>query len=43
MAHCYGHPVVLTCAADGTPAHVRWKGSEWPVAEVFLTWHLTEC
>ena len=43
MAHRYGHPVTVTRATDGTPAHVRWKGSEWPVAEVFATWHLTEC
>jgi Family of unknown function (DUF6504) len=40
MAHRYGHPVAVIRAADGTPAHFRWKGSEWPVSEVFDTWHL---
>src|SRR5260221_150800 len=42
MAHRYGHPVVVIRAADGTPAHFRWKGSEWPVSEVFDTWHLMD-
>jgi uncharacterized protein DUF6504 len=40
MAHRYGHPVAVIRAADGTPAYFRWKGSEWPVSEVFETWHL---
>lgn len=42
MAHRYGHPVAVTRAADGTPAHFRWCGSEWPVSEVFETRHLMD-
>ncbi len=42
MAHQYGQPVAVIRAADGTPAHFRWKGSEWPVSEVFETWHLMD-
>ncbi len=42
MAHRYSHPVAVTCAADGTPPHLRWQGSEWPVSEVFETWHLMD-
>jgi len=42
MAHRYGHPVAVTRAADGTPASFRWRGSEWPVSEVFETWHLMD-
>jgi hypothetical protein len=36
MAHRYGQPVAVTRAVDGTPAHFRWKGSEWPVSKVVL-------
>ena len=42
MAHRYGHPIAVIRGADGTPAHFRWKGSEWPVSEVFETWHLMD-
>ena len=42
MAHRYGQPVAVIRAADGTPAHFRWKGSEWPASAVFETWHLMD-
>jgi hypothetical protein len=42
MAHRDGHPVAVIRAADGTPVHFHWRVSEWPVAEVFDTWHLMD-
>jgi uncharacterized protein DUF6504 len=42
MAHRYSHPVAVIRAADGTPVHFHWKGAEWPVSEVFATWHLMD-
>jgi hypothetical protein len=42
MAHRYGYPVKVRRRADGSPASFRWKGSEWPVSEVFETWHLMD-
>jgi hypothetical protein len=34
--------VLVTCAADGTPASFHWRDQEWLVAEVFETWHLMD-
>ena len=42
MAHRYGQPVAVIRAADGTPAHIRWQGSVYAIAEVFATWHLMD-
>jgi Family of unknown function (DUF6504) len=42
MAHRDSHPITVRCGVDGMPAHFCWKGSEWPVSEVFDTWHLMD-
>jgi uncharacterized protein DUF6504 len=39
MAHRYCQPIAVTRAAAGTPARFRWRDAEYPVAEVFDTWH----
>lgn len=32
----------MTREADGTPTSFCWRGQEWPIAEVFDTWHLID-
>jgi hypothetical protein len=41
MAHRYGHPIHVTCAA-GQPSRFSWRDAQYTVAEVLATWHLRD-
>lgn len=41
MAHRYGHPIQVTCAA-GQPSHFIWRAVTYTVAEILATWHLRD-
>jgi Family of unknown function (DUF6504) len=42
MAHRYQHPISVTRAADGMLTSFCWRGHEWPIAEIYDTWHLMD-
>jgi hypothetical protein len=42
MSRYYNDPIEVALLADGTPAHIVWRGTRYRVRRIFARWHLRD-